>query len=70
MFGILRWHVQPFIVWSQIVHQVLETRQIKDICPVPSETQSSVGHQLPGVGYEACTAWARNRCLQQLPATV
>ena len=27
----------------------LETRRSKVICPVPSETQSSVGHQLPGV---------------------
>ena len=24
MFGILRWHVQLIIVWSQIVHQVLK----------------------------------------------
>ena len=47
MFGILRW--QLIIVWSQIVHQALETRLSKVISPVPSETQSSVGHQLPGV---------------------
>ena len=47
MFGILRW--QLIIVWSQIVHQALETRRIKVISPVPSETQSSVAHQLPGV---------------------
>ena len=49
MFGILRWHVQLTIVWSQIVHQALETRRSNVICPVPSETQSSIGHQLPGV---------------------
>ena len=49
MLGILRWHVQLIIVWSQIVHQALETRRRKVICPVPPETQISVGHQLPGV---------------------
>ena len=47
IFGILRWHL--IIVWSLIVHQTLETRRSKVICPVPSETQSSIGHQLPGV---------------------
>ena len=26
----------------------LDTRRSKVICPVPSETQGSVGHQLPG----------------------
>ena len=49
MFGISRWHMQLNILWSQIAHQALETRRSKDIFPVPSETQSSVGHQLPGV---------------------
>ena len=49
MLGILRWHVQLMIVWSQIVHQARETRRKMVICPVPLETQSSVGHQLPGV---------------------
>ena len=31
MFGILRWHVQPNIVWSQIVHQVFNCTRPDDL---------------------------------------
>ena len=31
MFGILRWHVQPFTVWSQIVHQVFNCTRLDDL---------------------------------------
>ena len=31
MFGILRWHVQLIIVWSQIVHQVFNCTRLDDL---------------------------------------
>ena len=31
MFGILRWHVQLTIVWSQIVHQVFNCARLDDL---------------------------------------